>query len=357
MRSDNFGKAIPFAPLGASRLKRATGVFLKGLERSRWLLATAVLCMTTGATCIPKRPLAEFQPQPIFTAPPSIEQMAQVVNRSKNIQSLQSNFVTINPNQIRNLDASLVWQRSRRFKISGGISRMMGNNFEVGSNEQWCWMSVRDGMRPQRFFARHDEFEAQPSRRILPVSPLWILEALGISELDPYQVLGAPIPRPDGMLELTTLAPSATGSYTRTLVMDPKFGFSRHVYLKDPTGRLVASANQSDHNFYSSISMALPHRVLIQLIPAIDPPTEIDVTIGSYVINALDTNSNVNFDLPNQNGYEVINLVQFNQGLPQAVTPIQVAPPGPVAVPPPAAPQQLPPTAYRGVPWDGRQVR
>ena len=82
------------------------------------------------------------------------------------------------------------------------------------------------------------------------------------------------------------------------------------------------------------------------------------MTIGSYVINGLDATSNVGFDLPNQNGYEVINLVQFNQGLPQAVTPIQVAPPGPVAVPPPTAvPQQLPPTAYRTVPWDGRTLR
>ncbi|MFN6302538.1 MAG: hypothetical protein ACK42H_10130 [Planctomycetota bacterium] len=324
----------------------------------RWLACLAVLCMSTGATCIPKRPLAEFQPQPIFNAPPSIEQMAEVVNRSRNIQSLQSNFVTINPNQIRNLDASLVWQRERRFKISGGISRMMGNNFEVGSNEQYFWMSVRDGMRPQLFYARHDEFESQALRRILPVSPLWILEALGISELDPYKVMGTPMSRPDGMLEIATLAPSATGSYTRSLVIDPKYGFTRQVFLKDPTGRLVASASQSEHNFYSSVSMALPHKVLIQLIPAIDPPTEIDVTIGSYVINGLDATSNVGFDLPNQNGYEVINLVQFNQGLPQAVTPIQVAPPGPVAVPPPTAvPQQLPPTAYRTVPWDGRTLR
>jgi hypothetical protein len=159
------------------------------------------------------------------------------------------------------------------------------------------------------------------------------------------------------MLELATLAPSATGSYTRSLVIDPKFGFTRQVLLKDPTGRLVASANQSEHNFYSSVSMALPHKVLIQLIPAIDPPTEIDVTIGSYVINGLDANSNVGFEIPNQNGYEVINLVQFNQGLPQAVTPIQVAPPGMVSVPPPAAVPQLPPTAYRSVPWDGRTYR
>ncbi|MFN9348854.1 MAG: hypothetical protein ACK6DQ_19875, partial [Planctomycetota bacterium] len=200
--------------------------------------------------------------------------------------------------------------------------------------------------------------ESQALRRILPVSPLWILEALGISELDPYKVMGTPMSRPDGMLEIATLAPSATGSYTRSLVIDPKYGFTRQVFLKDPTGRLVASASQSEHNFYSSVSMALPHKVLIQLIPAIDPPTEIDVTIGSYVINGLDATSNVGFDLPNQNGYEVINLVQFNQGLPQAVTPIQVAPPGPVAVPPPTAvPQQLPPTAYRTVPWDGRTLR
>lgn len=321
------------------------------------LLLIAILCTSTGATCIPKRPLAEFQPRPIFTAPPSVEQISEVVNRSRNIQSLQSNFVTINPNKIRNLDASLVWQRERKFKISGGISRMLGNNFEVGSNDQWFWMSVRDGMRPQLFFARHDEFELQPVRRILPISPLWILEALGVSEIDPYKILGPPVPRPDGMLELSTFAPSATGTYTRTLVVDPKFGFTRQVYLKDPTGRLVATANQSEHNYYASVSTSLPHRVLIQLIPAIDPPTEIDVTIGSYVVNGLDPNQPNGFELPNQNGYEVINLVQFNQGLPQAVTPIQVAPPGTGSVPPPSAPSLPVPTAYRGVPWDGKVIR
>jgi hypothetical protein len=80
-----------------------------------------------------------------------------------------------------------------------------------------------------------------------------------------------------------------------------------------------------------------------------DPPTEIDVTIGGYVVNGLDLQQSASgFELPNQNGYEVVNLVQFNQGLPQSVTPVQVAPPLPPAVPP---------TAYRGVPWDYSVIR
>lgn len=317
-------------------------------EARGWLFCFAILFASSGATCIPKRPNAEFQPKALFTAPPTPDQLVEVINRSRSIQSLQSNFVTVNPNRMRNLDASLVWVRDRKFKLSGGISRMLGNNFEVGSNDQYFWMTVRDGSRPQLFFARHDEFESQGIRRILPVSPLWILEALGISELDPYRVLGPPVNRPDGMMELSTMAPTATGTYTRTMVIDPKFGYTRQILLRDPSGRLVASAAQSEHNYYASAGLSLPHRVLIQLVPVMDPPTEIDVTIGGYVINGLDANQPTGFELPNQNGYEVVNLVQFNQGLPQAVTPVQVAP---------ALPPSVPPTAYRGVPWDGSVVR
>jgi hypothetical protein len=148
------------------------------------------------------------------------------------------------------------------------------------------------------------------------------------------------------MLELSTMVPTPTGTYTRTLVVDPKFGYSRQVFLRDPTGRLVATANQLEHEFYPSIAMSLPHRVVIQLTPALDPPTEIDITIGKYAVNTLDPNVNNGFDMPNAAGYQVVNLVQYNQGLPQAVTPIQVTPPN-----------VQPNSAYRGVPWDGPLFR
>ncbi len=311
-----------------------------------WLAILTLFFATSGATCVPKRNIPEFQPKPVFTSTPSADQILEVLNRSRNIQSLQSNFVTVNPNKIRNLDATLVWQRERRFRVSGGISRMMGNNFDVGSNDEWFWMAVRDGMNPQLYVARHTEFDAQAQRRILPVSPLWIVEALGVISVDPQQLMGVPIERPDGMMEISTLAPSPTGTYTRTVVVDPKFGYTRQLVLRDPSGRLVATANQLDHEYYPSIGTSLPHRVVIQLVPALDPPTEIDITVGKYAVNSLDPNQVTGYDLPHSAGYQIINLVQYSQGLPQAVTPVQVAP------------GNTPPnTAYRGVPWEGPLFR
>jgi len=302
--------------------------------------------VASGATCVPKRSIPEFQPQPMFSGAPSTDQIVEALNRSRGIQSLQSNFVTVNPNKMRSLDASLVWQRERRFRVSGGISRMMGNNFDVGSNDEWFWMAVRDGMNPQLVIARHHEFEAQSQRRILPVSPLWIVEALGVISIDPQQLMGPPVQRPDGLIELSTLSPSPTGTVTRTIVVDPKFGYTRQLLLRDPSGRLVATANQSDHEYYPSIGMSLPHRVVIQLAPVLDPPIEIDITIGKYAVNSLDPNQTTGFEPPHSAGYQVIELVQYSQGLSQAVTPIQVTP------------ANAPPnTAYRSVPWDGPLFR
>jgi hypothetical protein len=317
------------------------------VPRAARLLAAVLLTMVaSGATCMPKRTIPEFQPQVLFSNQPSTDQLIEVINRSRGVQSLQSNFVTVNPNKIRNLDATLVWQRERRFRMAGGISRMLGNNFEVGSNDEWFWMAIRDGMNPQLFVARHEEFDAQPHRRILPISPLWIVEALGVVSIEPHQLMGEPAKRPDGMVELNTMVPSPTGTYTRTLVVDPQYGFTRQIFLRDPTGRLVATANQTQHEYYPSISMSLPHRVVVQLTPALDPPTEIDITIGKYAVNHLDPNQTAGYEAPNPAGYEVIQLVQYNQGMAQAVTPIQVTPPN-----------TQPNSAFRGVDWDGPLFR
>ncbi len=311
------------------------------------LAMTVILIALSGATCVPRRStVSDFQPKPIFNATPSVEQIAETLNRSRNIQSLQSNFVTVNPNKVRNLDASLAWQRQRKFKIAGGISRMLGNNFEVGSNDQTFWMAIRDGGKPQLVFADHNEFESQSVRRILPVSPLWLIEALGVIELDPNQLIKEPSIRPDGMMEISTLVPSATGNYSRTLVVDPKFGFTRGIYLWDPSGRLVANATQSEHEYYTAIQMSLPRKIVLQLIPAIDPPTELDISISNYNINSLDPNDVASYTFPSTNGFDVVNLVQFNQGSAQAVTPIQVSPP-----------QSRPSLSVRGVPWDGSSMR
>lgn len=304
-----------------------------------------VLFSASGATCLPKRSLNEFKPTQLFQQPPTLEQLAEVLNRTQSVQSLQSNSVSVKVNDELNLRADLTWLRPKNFRMTGTIAGFKG--FDLGSNDEMFWMSVRTGLTPELFYARHDQFDAQVNRRIIPVSPVWLIEALGINSFDPYQLEMNPVIRADGLWELTSSVSTPSGNYSRTLVVEPMYGLTKQVYLKDQTGRLVANAFQSDHQYYGAVQTSLPHKVTIQLSPGFnDPPFKLDLTIGSYVVNGMTAPVGSQFSFPNANGMQATNLIDLSNGISQATLPQQMTPP--------AIPSQV---TYRGVPWDGLEAR
>ena len=305
-------------------------------------LLTFVAC---GATCIPKRTIPDFQPQPVFTTAPTLDQLVEVLNRTRNVQSLQSSSVSVSLNDTSPINANMTWAREKKFRMTASVMGVAG--VDIGSNEQSFWWTMRNfGSTPEIYFARHDEFESSVDRRMIPVSPIWLIEAMGVSALNPGQ-LQNPVTRADGLVEMTSTVPSPIGNYSRTLIVDPKFGYSKQVLLTDPSGRFIANAQQSKHQYYPSIQTSLPHHVKVQLIPAYDPPVEVDITIGAYLVNGLSTDNVSQFTMPNTSSYRAFNLTQINQGAPQAITPPLVAPPQ----------STTPRTTYRGVQWDGPLAR
>lgn len=310
----------------------------------RSCLVCLVIFCSTGATCIPKRQLNELKPVPVFTAPPTLDQLAEVLNRTTRVHSLQSNSISVRVNQETSLSSTLTWMREKNFRMTASIAGFRG--LDLGSNQDAFWMTIRVGMTPQLYYAKHDEFDAQPVRRILPVSPLWLIEALGVTGFDPSSMIQEPVVQPDGMIQLTTFVPSAGGNLQRILVVDPQYGFTRQIFLRDATGRLIAQSQQSNHEYYSAIQTSLPHKVKIQLIPAMDPPIELDITVGSYMVNGMSGNNGTQFAFPNTNGFQLINIAQPLGGDPAAPLPI---------APPPVQPQINPAfhSSLRGVPWDG----
>ena len=302
----------------------------------------AVTFLAGGATCMPRRSIPEFQPKPIFTSDPTREQLADVINRSRNVQSLQSNSVTVNVNNERTINTNLTWAREKRFRMTASVAGVAG--VDIGSNDEAFWMAIRGGLTKEMYYARHVEFESQIERPVLPVSPIWLIQAMGICEIDLYRLVQEPVRRADGMIELTTLEPSPIGNYIRTLVIDPKYGCSREVYLRDPTGRFVANAKQAKHEYYASAQSSLPHHVKVQLMPSGNEVLELDISIASYVVNSLANDNNTQFEMPKTNGYRVINLGQIGA---QSIVPQQVAPPMP----------NYPQNAYRGVSGEGLTIR
>ncbi len=309
------------------------------------LLIASFTLVAGGATCLPKRSIPDFQPVPLFNTPPNVEQLAEAVNRSRNVQSLQSNSVTVKVGNQNSINTNVTWSRPKRFRLTASVFGGLGG-VDIGSNDEVFWMAIRDGGQPSMFFARHSEFETQTDRPVLPVSPEWLIQAMGVCELDLARIdpQRPPRTRPDGMVEFTTVEPTPIGMYYRTLAVDPKYGFCREVLLYDPSLRLVAQAKQFKHEYYASVQTSLPHQVKVQLLPSGSEPLELDIAIASYVVNGLSPDNVRQFDMPSMQGYRTEDLGRRG---PQAVVPQQVAPPQPL----------YPQVSYRGVQTDGYRIR
>ena len=306
-----------------------------------WLLFVVILAIFPcgGATCSKyRRPLPEFMPPIVFEKPPTLEQLIAHLNHVSAIERLNSLRVTLStPGTSMKLSGNLSWHRPSDFRLKAFPgTQLMGDALDAGSNADQFWLMMKmPGESPMLYYASHQEFEMQPGpRRILPVSPLWIREALGIIEFEPGGHHEGPIPRTaDKLVEIRSIIPTHRGSYKRTVVVEPTRATVRQVILKDPDDRMVASATLSEHQQYGAIDMALPHRVDLQMQP--DGGTQPDgsqvlaFTIeigGSYTINENSGNEAQRYAMPESGGYQAIDLVQLNANLAQPAAPISSPP-------------------------------
>lgn len=281
-----------------------------------WL---TVWIASSGAACISRRTIDEFAPPVVFDTVPSLPQLAEVVNRTDRIYALSSFPVTVRMEGVPPLSGSLEWKRERNFRMRGGLSRLTGTDFDVGSNDQIFWMASRHDARPTIYYAAHDRFAQQLNRQILPVSPLWIIEALGILTIDPDLVTATPQEGPDGLIRVVSNVPSPVGNYQRTLHVHPRSGIVTQVLLNDPQGNLLANAYLSDHQYYAAVQASLPHRSQIQLMPVGAEPLSLAVEIGFYRINEEANVDMATFQAPPAEGFTTIDIASLNLGLSSAV--------------------------------------
>jgi hypothetical protein len=264
-----------------------------------------------GATCARRQVIPEFAPPVLFKEPPSLAQLSQQINRSLAIERLESNTMSItSPEIMAKLSGTLAWERPHNFSLQAYPgSRMLGLAFAAGSNSDMFWLQRQMPSPPTIYYARHNDFENQSGPRLmLPVSPLWLREALGVVELDPALQHTGPTQRPDGKLEIETFIPSPRGSYRRLLVLDAATATLQQTLLYNHVGKLVAIAQQSDHQYYTAIDWSLPHKVNIQLQPDEGPALAFTVEVQFYLINESGGSDPTAFAPPDPTGLSTYNL-------------------------------------------------
>jgi hypothetical protein len=251
-----------------------------------------VLFVSGGATCSRRPAPSAFPPPPVvFSETPSLDEVLQVVNRTANVTQLSTNSASVEVTSMQGLPrlgATMNLQRDRNFRLRASVPFLLGSGLDMGSNNETFWFEVPNtAISKTLYFANHDQYQQTLDRAILPVDPTWVMDSLGLVQIDPATVVAGPNLRQDGKLEIQSAMAMPAGTFQRVVFIQKDAGYVTDQFLYNPSGDLVAQSQATNHQYYSAQQVSLPHRVDISLAPAVGPPLSMRIDIGDYTVNQL----------------------------------------------------------------------
>lgn len=258
----------------------------------RIVLWIGVLFTVAACGCASSRrgTTMNFPPPPaVLSATPTLPEVVSVVNRTANIRQLSSNSASVDvlSMNVPRLSGNLNMQRERSLRLQATIPLLLGTGVDLGSNDEVFWYEVPEGVSKTMYYARHDQYRQQLNRAIFPVDPTWVMDAMGMVQIDPVKVISGPTRREDGKLEIHDRVQMPDGMYRRVYFIEPQAGYVTHQFVYGPSGNEIARSVASNHVYYEQVQCAVPHQVELSLVPNGGQPLSMRISVGSYAVNQL----------------------------------------------------------------------
>jgi hypothetical protein len=284
------------------------------------------------------------EPPPIaFSALPGPAEAVAAVNaNTQRVQTLQTQGATISIPGAPSIGAEINVERPRRLRIKAG-TQLLGAELDLGSNDELFWLWAARMADSAVYFARHDQFHTSRAKQMLAVEPAWLIEALGLVEIDPASVIEGPHAAGGERMQLRTTLPSAGGAYTRLLVLHHRFAWVLEQHVYDERGQLIASARNSGHEYHAVDGVSLPKRIEVQVPQGM---LRLQLDVDRWAINQPLLEGAATFELPRTSlgKYPFVDMAD-----PRFVPPVGSVPVQPAAAPRAAhQPQNPPPLRLRG---------
>lgn len=264
------------------------------------------LFVASGATCRRHTYGVDPMAPAAFVTPPTLEEIIYAVNANTNrVQQLHSDSATLSLRGVPGLRTSVALEREHHFRLKS--KSFLGPELDIGSNDELFWFWAKHTPEPVYFYASHRDFAASPARGMFPVDPHWLIEAIGLVQLEPGGMHEGPFQRGDGRVEVRTRLAKPTGDMTRVLVIDERYGYILEQHLFDATGRAVASSRTSGHRYNAAAAVALPHRIDIEMP---DAQLSFTIEVNEYAVNALYGSPEELWGIPRFEGFTRVNIVE-----------------------------------------------
>lgn len=277
--------------------------------RSRHLVSLMVVCLAgSGASCPSGIRSLPTNPAPVaFNTVPTWEQVVSHLNtQTQRVRTIQTTAARLNVEGAPALSTSLALQRPRSLRMQSGLG-LTGAELDLGSNDDEFWFWAKRQEPPGVYFARHADLGQLGSSGFLPVPPSWLIEALGLIEIDPASPHDGPRQLPDGRLELRVQASTPQGPLLKVLMVDGTNGALLEQNVFDAAGKAVATARASRHQYDPNSGVTLPQHVEVDL-PGM--PLRFTLDVEGFSVNQEGVNAASLYVKPEYPGYPPIHLSQ-----------------------------------------------
>jgi hypothetical protein len=280
------------------------------LHRRSFLHAFSALGLSSALSgCAWTRNLVGLQPPPapcVLSADASKDDIVAHLNEnSRKIIAWRTDRAKIRTRGVPvPLDATIAVQSPRNFRLI--VSAPMGpREADLGSNDRYFWFWNKQNHEKCVFQASHDE-PAKLKRFPIPFQPDWIIEALGVKDIDPDEVTLQPGPPGSKTVYLIAYRASPQGTKIQKItVVDTCRGVITQHLLRDLNGQTIAKAVLSGYPDKPG-SVALPARIDLAW-----PQAQLDMsmTLSDIEVNPARFPPEL-WAIPHITGYSVYDLTQ-----------------------------------------------
>jgi hypothetical protein len=293
-------------------------------RRQLALLLAALAACSNGVGCRWNQWLlrgpAEPPPIAFNSLPNPFEAVTAVNANTQRVQSLQSQGASHSNPGVPAISTVIAIERPRKLRMKAG-TQLLGPELDLGSNNELFWLWAARLPDSSVFFARHDQFAASRARQMLAVEPAWLIEALGLVEIDPASVIEGPYADGADRLKLRTTLATAGGQHTRLLILHNKYAWVLEQHVYDEQGQLVASAFNSNHEYRAIDGVSLPKKIAVQMPEGL---LRLQLDIDRWNINQPLNDPQATFELPRSQlgNYPFVDIADPNFVPPLSAQPV-----------------------------------
>jgi hypothetical protein len=245
------------------------------------------------------------QPHPqILPAGAGLEQVIAAVNQNNSqIQSLRCDSATISVPGNPTLRAHIAFQRPHNFRLRADTT-ITGQEVDLGSNDQIFWFWIKRSQPPAVYYCRHEQFPTSQARRMIPIDPNWLVDALGTVVINPALPHQGPYPDKDHRLQIRTILETPEGPNTKVTIIDAVSAWVMEQQIFDAQNHLRARSVTEGYRQDPRTKLFIPTAVRVECPEA---QFSMRLDLGTPEVNQLQINPEA-FTMPLYPGSPVVDL-------------------------------------------------